>query len=30
MRIFILKVIEENEYLNKYSSLQEIAHKIGF
>ena len=26
----ILRVIEENGYLKKYSSLQERAHKIGF
>ena len=25
-----LRVIEENAYLKKYSSLQERAHKIGF
>ena len=26
----ILRVIEENAYLKKYSSLQERAHTIGF
>ena len=26
----ILRMIEENTYLKKYSSLQERAHKIGF
>ena len=26
----ILRVVEENAYLAKYSSLQVIAHKIGF
>ena len=28
--LLILKVIEENAYLKKLSSIQERAHKIGF
>ena len=30
MKFSILRVIEENEYLKKYSALQQRINKIGF